>query len=334
LSRLPEATFDTYASVLRRQLDLMDPPRHTELRQLYSKAFSSERLACAKTFATHWLGERLRTLPRSFDVIGDVARPLPLAVVLDFVGLPEYSRQPAHHAVAQFVAGLADPATSHTSVSAALESLRRLLRAAIDTGQPATGSLLEIAHKAASHGVDFEDIVALTILTIAAGHETTTNVIGNGTWLLLAHPGQRSLVSSQPGGGWSSAIEEILRLESPVQTMRRMALDAIEISGQRIHPGREVILSIGKANRDPTTFIDPDRFDVWRSPNRHLAFGLGGHFCLGAQLARQLAHVALETILSLPSLRAIDREPVWIPSSAHRGLERLCVEWDSGGVSG
>lgn len=320
------AVYETYAAVLRRQLDLMDPPRHTRIRHVFSQAFDSAQLERSRAFVKQWVRSRVSRLPPSFDLVREIALPLPLAVVLDFLGLPADLQTPLHRGVAQFVAALADPVAFNAPASAALDSLRGVLSTALERTDLTEGGLLTILRDTESLDIDFEDVVAGTILTVAAGHQTTTNLIGNGAWLLLTHPSERSRVGADPLG-WSVAIEEMLRFESPVQTVRRVATEAFEIAGQRIEAGHELVLAIGLANRDLEAFVDPDRFDVRRSPNRHLAFGFGAHFCLGAPLAKLQAHTALEALFSLRSLRAVDPEPAWIPSSAYRGLERLIVEW-------
>ncbi|MGH9384216.1 MAG: cytochrome P450 [Vicinamibacterales bacterium] len=238
-----------------------------------------------------------------------------------------------HRDVAHVMAGLERPVAAHFSVSGALQSFRATLTSALDRSDLVERSVLWIAQNASSADLDFEELVASTVPIVAAGHATTTNLIANGAWLLLSHPGQRFLITSDPADGWSLAIDEMLRFESPVQTVRRVATEALEVSGQRLEAGRELVLAIGKANRDPAAFRDPNRFDVRRSPNRHLGFGLGPHFCLGAQLARVQARAAFEALFSLPSLHAIDHEPRWMTSSASRGLERIQVEWDSDRVS-
>ena len=323
---LSRPVVETYGRVLRRQLDLIDPPRHTVLRNVFSRAFGAAQLKRLQAFVERWMGGRLHSLPSPFNLMNEIAQPLPLAVVLELLGLPSDQRQLVHHDISLFVTALADPVAAVTSATAALDGLRGLLSEALTRSDLDEGGLVPIVRDAVPRGLDLEDVIANVILILAAGHQTMTNLIGNGALLLLAHPAQRSIVATQPDA-WRSAIEEMLRFESPVQAVRRVCTMPFKLSGQPIAVGEEVVLVLGAANRDPEAFVDADRFHVLRTVNRHVAFGGGAHFCLAAQLARLQAHVALTALFSLTSLRAVEAEPVWIPSRTYRGLERLIVEY-------
>jgi cytochrome P450 len=167
------------------------------------------------------------------------------------------------------------------------------------------------------------------MLLLIAGHETTVNLLGSGLLALLRTPGQADLLRGKPELV-PGAVEEMLRYESPVMTTTfRVATQPLEFSGQVILPMEEVVVCIGSANHDPAQFADPECFDITREPNRHLAFAMGSHFCLGAPLARAEARIAFTCLLEyLPRLRMVDETPHWNPGNFMRGLRdlRLKVE--------
>ena len=325
LERTPRPVFETYAAVLQRQMDLVDPPRHTQLRRVFGKAFATAQLERLRVFTERWVETRLSSLPPSFDVLDEIARPLPFALVMELLGVPSEWRPTFDRNIEAFVAGLSDPVSKHPEVATALVSLRDLLSAALARPELGEGSLLSIARDAIPEALSLDDLVANVILTVAAGHHTTTNLIGNGAWLLLTHHDQRTRIAAQPHL-WATAIEEMLRFESPIQTVRRVCTEAMQLDRQQLNASDELILMLGAANRDRDEFERADHFDITRTPNRHVAFGGGAHACLGAPLARLQARAALGGLFALPALRAVDAEPAWASSTAFRGLERLIVE--------
>jgi cytochrome P450 len=176
-----------------------------------------------------------------------------------------------------------------------------------------------------------EEVVANVIITMVGGQETTTNLIGNGVLTLLRHPDQMRRLRSDPGL-LGTAVEELLRYESPSQHTARLAPASAELCGTEIPEGAAVIAVMGAANRDPERFADPDRLDLGREDNRHLAFGWAGHFCFGAPLARIEGQIALETLLERTSelsreLSLAPGEPIeWRPNLGLRGLTRLTID--------
>ena len=169
------------------------------------------------------------------------------------------------------------------------------------------------------------EVIAMCLLLFIAGHETTVNLIGNGLLALLQHPEQLAKVQADPGLV-PNAIEELLRYDSPVQRTARMPTTDVEIAGHRIDKGTMVVTALGAANRDPAQFPDPDRLDVTRRDVRHISFGFGIHFCLGAPLARVEGQIALGTLLRrAPRLMLAETTPEWRESSVLRGLKRLRV---------
>jgi len=169
------------------------------------------------------------------------------------------------------------------------------------------------------------ELISTCILILVAGHETTTNLIGNGAWMLLGHP-ERAALLREAQGFDAGAVEELLRLESPIQRFLRWTLEDVTVRGTLIPKGTIVDLVIGSAKRDPEQFAAPDEFDPWRAENQHLAFGFGRHFWLGATLARLEASIASrELSIRLPKLALATDVPEWRPGSLLRGLRRLPV---------
>ena len=171
-----------------------------------------------------------------------------------------------------------------------------------------------------------DELLTTCVLLLTAGHETTMNLIGNGLLALLRHPDQMARLRSDPTL-IRSAVEEMLRYDSSVQLTVRTATSDAEIDGRAITAGDQVVALLGAANRDPEVFPDPERFDVGRTDNRHLAFGAGPHFCLGAALARVEAQVAMSRLVGLPGLELATDEPEWRDTVTLRGLKALPVRF-------
>lgn len=173
-----------------------------------------------------------------------------------------------------------------------------------------------------------EELIGMCQLLLIAGHETTVNLLGNGLYLLLSHREQWELLLRHPEL-LESAVEEMLRYESPVQrATARFAAVPVEIAGQTVPNGQQVSAVIAAANRDPAHFAEPDRFDITRQPNHHLAFGRGIHFCLGAPLARAEARIAFGQLLAgFPTLELVSDVPQWSGNTFLRGLRALPVRW-------
>jgi cytochrome P450 len=171
-----------------------------------------------------------------------------------------------------------------------------------------------------------EELYAQCVMLLFGGHETTRNLIGNGLYTLLRHPEQADELRDHPQL-IRTAVEELLRYESPVQYTGRMVLEELEFCGVQARRGQEVIFMLGAANRDARQFKDPDRLDLKRVNNPHLAFGAGAHFCIGNQLARLEGQVAiLKFLQKFPQIRPASAEPEWLPNFSFRGLKTLLVE--------
>ena len=310
----------------------VDPPDHTRLRALVNKAFTpaaAQRLRPRVEAIVAGLLERVAGAG-AMDVVEDLAYPLPVTVICELFGVPEADWDRFRDWSRELVR-LLDPLVAPDALDRALQArrgLRGYLRGLVAErrGHP-TGDLLTALIAAEDHGHQLSEaeLVSMCVLLLVAGHETTVNLIANGTLALLHHPKARAQLQADPGL-IGSAVEELLRYDSPVQFTSRHALVDLEIGGCRVRAGETVIAVLGAANRDPAQFNDPDRLDLARRPNRHVAFGGGIHFCLGAPLARLEARIAIPALLArLPGLEPGPEPPVRRDTVTLRGLASLPV---------
>ncbi|HEX2575628.1 MAG TPA: cytochrome P450 [Aquihabitans sp.] len=283
---------------VRRSLAILniDPPDHTRLRKLVSKAFTPRAVERIRARAGELVDDILDDLDGRdgpVDLVGELAFPLPFTVISEMLGMPEGDRDQLRswsHTVTQAL----DPvlAFQHAeAIFAAIDQMNRVISEAIawKRGRPDDDDLLGALIAAEDHGDVLSDaeLVDNVALLFLAGHETTVNLIGNGVHALLGHPDQRRRLIDDPSLD-VNAVEELLRWDSPVQFSRRIALEPIELRGHTIGPGEFVTTVLGSANRDPRKFgPDADRLDLGRPDAReHVSFGSGVHHCLGAALAR------------------------------------------------
>jgi pimeloyl-[acyl-carrier protein] synthase len=262
------------------------------------------------------------------DLVNDLAYPLPVTVICELLGVPAQD-QTRFRAWSGALVYLLDPLVATDTLQRALAAraaLRGYLGAVVAErrAHPADDLLTAlVAAEDQGHRLSEPELVSMCLLLLIAGHETTVNLIANGTLALLSHPAERDRLAADPGLA-ASAVEELLRYDSPVQLTARHVLADLDIGGQRVREGETVLVVLGAANRDPAQFSDPDRLDLARSPNRHLAFGGGIHFCLGAPLARMEAQIALTALLRrFPDLSLADAPPTWRDTVTLRGLASL-----------
>jgi cytochrome P450 PksS len=320
-----------FRPLTRNMLDL-DPPDHTRLRGLVHKAFTPRLVERMRERVASLAGELLDAALRrgSFDLIRDYALPIPTTIIAEMLGVPAGDRQRFHRWSEVIVA--ASPsgpgmAKAIPSVFFFLRYIRRLVRARRAEPRDDLVSALAQAEEAGDQ-LSEDELLAMIFLLLVAGHETTVNLIGNGALALMKNPGQMERLRRDPTLV-KTAIEELLRYESPVATAtERFAREDIPIAGVVIPRGELVYAVLASANRDPRQFPEADTLDVAREPNRHLAFGLGIHYCLGAPLARLEGEIAIAALLRrAPGLRlAVPPEQLrWRRGLVLRGLQSLPV---------
>ncbi len=333
LTRLGLPHLGPIAAVMVKQMLFMDPPAHTRLRSLASFAFSPSRVQVLRSHIEE-IANRLidSVLYRGeMDVIADFAAPLPAIVTAEMLGVPTSHHKQLKNWSADFAEMLGNFQHNPDRVPRVLQSLGEMLEFFRSTirelrAHPRDGLINSLlTAKIDGDQLSEEEVIANSIVTMVGGQETTTNLIGNGLLTLFRNPEQchdlRQQLSLIP-----SAVEELLRYESPSQHTARIAPYDVDLGGRTIRKGQAVIAVMGAANRDPERFPDPDRLDFARTDNRHVAFGWAAHFCFGAPLARIEGQIAFEAILRrLPHL-ALRPEPInWRTNLGLRGLVSLPV---------
>ena len=323
-----------FTGAIERTLLMTDPPDHTRLRRLVNKAFTPRVVEALRARIEALVNELLDGVApqRRMELIGDLASPLPVIVISELLGIPAVDRARLKE-WSDTLAVLLDPLQAGEGLAptehayreiatymrpifaerrrAPREDLISALVAVEEEGQPLTET----------------ELLALTMLILGAGHETTTNLIANAVLALLRHPAERRRLQDDPGL-IGSAVEEFLRYDSPVQATDRVASVDCEIAGHPIRKGQVVALLLGAANRDPARFADPDRLDLGRQDNHHLSFGHGAHFCLGAALARVEAQIAITALLRrFPDLDGERTPREWKRSIVLRGPTALQLWW-------
>lgn len=323
------------AQLMVKQMLFMDPPAHTRLRSLASQAFSPGRVAVLRTHIREIVNRLLDSVQSKgeMDVIHDLGDPLPATVTAEMLGVPVGDRF-------QLKAWSADFAEMLGNFQHNPEHAPRMLRAVQDMttyfrdtirrqkDQPQEGLVhsLTMAEVDGDRLTD-EEVAATSIVTMVGGLETTTNLIGNGVLTLLRNPGELERLQADPSL-IPSAVEEMLRYESPSQHTGRLAPRDVELGDKKIRKAQAVMAVMAAANRDPERFPDPDRFDITRTDNRHLAFGYAAHFCFGAALARVEGQEVFEAIIRrLPDLELQPVSLTWRNNLGLRGLTALPVRF-------
>jgi pimeloyl-[acyl-carrier protein] synthase len=311
----------------------MDAPAHTRLRGLCSSAFTSRRVDHLRPHIQEIADDLInRVQPQGrMDVIADFAAPLPAIVTAELLGVPTSDHQQLKSWSADFAEMLGNFQHNPDRVSRVLrtvEEMTRYFRAAIreQERRPRHGliQLLLDASEGGSH-LSEDEVIANVIVTMVGGQETTTNLIGNGLLTLIRNPAALVRLRDDPSI-IEPAVEELLRYESPSQHTARLAPEDLVIGGKQIKKREAVMAVMAAANRDPDRFPDPDRLDLARKDNRHVAFGWAAHFCFGAPLARIEGQVAFATLLRrLPDLALLPEPLVWRQNLGLRGLSALPV---------
>lgn len=310
-----------------------DRPEHTRLRGLLNKAFTPKITESLRPRIQSIIDELLDAVAPAgrMDVVTDLAGPLPVIVIGELLGLPREHRHVLKRWSDTLVGFLGATHLGPAHVEAAargIEAMEEYLREVIAERreQPREDLISQLlATEELGTVLSEQEILSTCSVALFGGHETTTNLIGNAVHAFLEHPDQWAVLRSQPDA-MPQAIEEVLRFDSPILRMLRKASEDLELGGQKIHAGDTVLLQISAANRDPAQFPEPDRLDVLREENRHLSFGMGVHFCLGAPLARLEAQLALGTLLRrFPGLKPAGGTPRRMQNLSLRGFESLPV---------
>jgi cytochrome P450 len=306
----------------------LDPPEHTRIRSIFTKAFTPKRLEALRPRIQLICDKRLDRVASKgrMELMNDLAAPLPVTVIAELLGFPPEDYQKIKKWSDDMVETLGFNPGPEAQIRAAQarDELRVYFDEIVKKIEHNPGDNLLSALLAPDVDVlTREELFTNSVLLLAAGHETTTHLIGNGILTLLRHPDQLRDLRDHPEL-IPDAVEELLRYESPVQWTSRVAGVDIDLRNQHIERGQIVLASVGAANRDPEIFKDPDRFDIRRKDNRHLSFGAGAHFCLGATLARMEAIIAIQTIANrFPHLRLANRKLKWQKGLTFRGLKAL-----------
>jgi cytochrome P450 len=317
---------------LERTMIDLDPPDHTRLRQLVHKAFTPRLIERMRERVQTLSNELLDAAARrsEMDLIRDYALPLPMTIITEILGVPIQDRDKFHKWSKVIVS--VDQFNANWSVIPAIWRFSRYLRRFFkvrraDLRDDLVSALIQ--GEEAGDRLSEDELLAMVFLLLVAGHETTVNLIGSGTLELLQHPDQMEKLRRDPTL-IKSAVEELLRYTAPVfMSTERYAREDVTIQRVTIPHGEMTLGVIGSANRDGTVFENPDTLDIEREPNKHLSFGQGAHYCLGAALARLEAQIAINTLLErMRKLRLKDSQESlrWRRSLILRGLEALPVE--------
>jgi cytochrome P450 len=312
-----------------------DAPRHTRLRGLVSKAFTPRAVEAMRPAVQRIVDEYLDAVaPKGgMDVMADLASPLPVTVIAEMLGIPPTDRERFKQwsdeitlILGNLIVNIEDEAYRR-SLQSYLELRDYYAEIIKQLRDHPNDSLLSAMIAAEEQGdrLNEAELYANAILLLNAGHETTTNLIGNGLLALLRHPDQLQKLKDDPSR-IANAVEELLRFDSPVQFTSRIAKEDLEFGGKAIQQGQSMILILGAANRDPEQFPNPDMLDVTRPEIHHVAFGAGPHYCLGAPLARLEGEIVFSTLLRrFPNIRLGDAIPRHRENFNLRGLKALKV---------
>ncbi len=338
LNALPEKERRHYAGFLRFYnlwLLLTDPPKHTRLRKLSNRGFSMGNIESFRPYIEELVDELLReALPKGrIDFLRDFAYRLPAIIIARLLGCPREDAE-------QLVEWSNDIAILIGLKEISLKVLHRIEKSYLSIttyfkrhidrlkGNPDFHVLSSlIAAVEDEEHLTREELYAQCVVLLVGGHETTRNLLGNGLYLLFQHPDQMEKLKNDPDLT-PLAVEEMLRFESPVQFVGRTAVEPFELNGQAIRENELIMLMIAAANRDEEVFENPESFNIERKPNKHLSFGLGVHYCLGAGLARLQTQIAFKALFELmPNVALASERVEWAPSPVFRGLVSMEVRF-------
>jgi cytochrome P450 len=337
-AKLPQAVQERVAPLIRHLSGWVlfsDAPAHTRLRGLLNRAFAPRLVEALRPRLATIVDELFADIDKrgeaSIDVIRELAVPLPVLAIGEILGLPASDRhllKDWSDALVTFL-GARQPTPELVSRTlGAIAHLEQYFREliALRRRQPSPQEdLLTALLSAEENGalLSEQELLSTCSAVLFGGHETTTNLIGNAAWVLSQHPEAQALLRREPGA-IPAAVEEVLRLESPLTRMGRVVGEDFELHGQPLRKGQLVWLVMASANRDPEQFPEPDSFVPQRTDNRHLAFGFGGHFCIGAALGRLEAQLSMRGLLrALPAIKLVDEPYEWMDNLTVHGFKRL-----------
>jgi cytochrome P450 len=308
-----------------------EPPDHTRLRRLVQKAFTPRTVENLRPRVQALVDRYLDELVGAgeVDLIERYIEPLPVTVIAELLGIPEADRhrlRPWSRDICLMYELDPPDASAHKAVQASLEFSAYLRDLLTDRRRHPGTDLISAMAVAADEGVQLTDdeLIGTCVLLLNAGHEASVNGAGNGWWTLFRHPGELARLRDDPALA-ATAIDELLRYDTPLALFERWVLDDIEVAGVRLPRGTEVALQFASANRDPAAFDRPAALDLGRDPNPHVSFGAGIHYCLGAPLAKLELQIAFATLLRrAPDIELLEA-PTWKPTYVLRGLQALKV---------
>jgi pimeloyl-[acyl-carrier protein] synthase len=315
------------------ELAFTDPPEHTWMKNVFGKAFSPAAIARMRPATEEIVRARLDAMAgrSEFDIVADVAYPIPADVIAAMLGAPEKDWEQLRELVDGIVVsrGIVRTPQMMEEGSRSVRSFNDYFVELVkDRRRSPAEDLLSAILVAEDNGRKLSDqqVLSMVETLFAAGHATTRSLIANGMLALLKHPAELTKLRENPAL-IASAVEEMLRYESPTQAPSpQAALEDLQLGGKTIRKGDIVTVLYGAANRDPARFPDPDRFDITRKDNEHLAFSMGIHYCLGASLARLEAQIAITAMVArYPAIQLAEKEPQWRSMGRFRGLESLSV---------
>jgi hypothetical protein len=331
----PEARdeFIPLAETLSRWMLFYDPPRHTHIRKLMAKAFTQASIESLRTRIERITTEILDAArPKGqMDIIKDLAYELPLRVIIELLGVPMDKRADFmvwSDDIGQILGGAVPTLELARKTQKSVMDMTDYLREQVkERRKRPEDDILTILIQAEEDGATLteDELYAQCVLLLFAGHETTRNLIGNGLLALLRNPDELEKLKADPSL-MKSAVEELLRYDSPVQMVSRIITQDFEYAGRQLKKGQFAMVFMGAANRDPAQFPDPDRLDITRKENRHFAFAYGPHICIGAQLARLEGQIAFSALLErMPNMKLAGEEPTFAVNLVLRGLKSLPV---------
>jgi len=333
LTAMGLSALNPVAKVMLKQMLFLDPPAHTRIRSLASAAFTPARVEMLRSHIREIIKNLLKPVASAgrMNVIADLAEPLPCIVTAEMLGVPVEDHKQLKLWSQDFAEILGNFQHNPDHVQRILkctEEMTAYFRSMMRSDKLRPEGLVNSLKNAEIQGdrLTEDEVIANCIITMVGGQETTTNLLGNGVLALLRNPGELEKLRANPALV-PSAVEELLRFESPTQYTARIAAQDTELGGRQIKQKQAVFAVLGAGNRDPERFQNPDKLDLARPDNKHLAFGWGAHFCFGAPLARIEAQIAFEELLRFQNWALEPGSLTWRTNLALRGLTALPISF-------